>query len=170
MKKKSHIVISGAGFRILSFLLLNLILIIPPASAQNTLVGKNLLNDIDLYRSQFVQEKLFVHTDKDSYISREICWFRVYYVDAFNNSPASLSKIAYVEILDRNNRPMLQQKVSLKPGESNGSMIIPVNIPSGTYKLRAYTNWMKNFDPEYYFEKSIRIINTKNLQPDSAFR
>ena len=24
--------------------------------------------------------------------------------------------------------------------------------------------------PEYYFEKSIRIINTKNLQPDSAIR
>src|SRR5580692_11544403 len=152
---------SNAGLRILFFLFLELALILPSALSQNTLVGKNLLNNYNQYRSEYVQEKLFVHTDKDSYISREICWFRVYYVDAFNNSPASLSKIAYVEILDRNNRTMLQQKVSLKPGESNGSMIIPVNIPSGTYKLRAYTNWMKNFDPEYYFEKSIRIINTK---------
>ena len=170
MKIKFQIVKLNGGFRILFFLFLELILILPSALSQNTLVGKNLLNNYDHYRSEYVQEKLFVHTDKDSYISREICWFRVYYVDAFNNSPASLSKIAYVEILDRNNRPMLQQKVSLKPGESNGSMIIPINIPSGTYKLRAYTNWMKNFDPEYYFEKSIRIINTKNLQPDSAIR
>ncbi len=160
----------NAGSRILFFLFLNLILILPVAFSQNTLVAKNLLDNYNLYRSQFLQEKLYVHTDKDSYISREICWFRVYYVDAFNNSPASLSKIAYVEILDRNNRPMLQQKVSLKPGESNGSMIIPVNIPSGTYKLRAYTNWMKNYDPEYYFEKAIRIINTKNLQADSTLR
>ena len=151
MKTKFHIIKSSAGFRILFFLFLELIFILPSALSQNTLVGKNLLNTYNQYRSEYVQEKLFVHTDKDSYISREICWFRVYYVDAFNNSPASLSKIAYVEILDRNNRPMLQQKVSLKPGESNGSMIIPINIPSGTYKLRAYTNWMKNFEPGVLF-------------------
>ncbi len=170
MKKKFYIEKQSAGTRIVFYLFLELILILPSAFSQNMLVGKNLLNNYNQYRNEFFQEKLFVHTDKDSYISREICWFRIYYVDAFNNSPANLSKIAYVEILDRNNRPMLQQKVSLKPGESNGSIIIPINIPSGTYRLRAYTSWMKNFDPEYYFEKPIRIINTKNLQPDSTFR
>src|SRR5258708_25223165 len=37
----------------------------------------------DQYRSRFIVEKLFVHTDKDTYISREICWFRIYYTDAF---------------------------------------------------------------------------------------
>ncbi|HEV3221955.1 MAG TPA: hypothetical protein VGZ90_03715 [Puia sp.] len=170
MKKKIHIAKSNAGFRILFFLFLEFILIAPAAFSQNTLVAKDLSNDYNQYRSQYVQEKLYVHTDKDSYISREICWFRIYYVDAFFNSPASLSKIAYVEILDRNNRTMLQQKVSLKPGESNGSMIIPINIPSGSYKFRAYTSWMKNFGPEYFFEKAIRIINTKNLQADSTLR
>ena len=111
-------------------------------------------------------EKLFVHTDKDTYISREICWFRIYYTDAFYNRPAAVSKIAYVELLDKNNLPVLQQKVSLKSGESDGSMIIPVNIPSGTYRFRAYTNWMKNFSPDYYFEKDIRIINPQNLQSE----
>ncbi|HET7002684.1 MAG TPA: hypothetical protein VFI33_15275 [Puia sp.] len=122
----------------------------------------------DQYRSQYIQEKLFIHTDKDTYISREICWFRIYYTDVFYNRPASVSKIAYVELLDKNNLPVLQQKVSLKPEESDGSMIIPVNISSGTYRLRAYTSWMKNFSPDYYFEKSIRIINPQNLQPEPA--
>ncbi|HEY4937152.1 MAG TPA: hypothetical protein VII44_11255, partial [Puia sp.] len=168
MKTKIHIAKSSAGFRILFFLFLEFILIVPAVYSQIPVIGKDQMNDFNQYRSQYVQEKLYVHTDKDSYISREICWFRIYYVDAFSNTPASLSKIAYVEILDRNNRPMLQQKVSLKPGESNGSIIIPVSIPSGTYTFRAYTSWMKNFGPEYFFEKAIRIINPKNLQPDST--
>ena len=120
------------------------------------------------YREQYIPEKLFVHTDRDSYVSREILWFRIYYVDAFYNKPASLSQIAYIEILDKNNLPVIQQKVSLKAGESDGSMIIPVNIPSGVYRLRAYTNWMKNFSPDYYFEKAIRITRPQNGQPDSA--
>jgi hypothetical protein len=170
MKTKIHISKLSTGFRILFFLFLELIFIVPVAFSQNTQVSNNLVKDFNQYRNQYTQEKLFVHTDKDSYISREICWFRIYYVDAFFNSPASLSKIAYVEILDRNNRPVLQQKVSLKPGESNGSIIIPINIPTGTYKFRAYTSWMKNFSPEYFFEKAIRIINTKNLQSDSTLR
>lgn len=135
--------------------------------SQNTTPETELINRFNRYRSQYIQEKLYVHTDKDSYVSREICWFRMYYVDAFYNRPASISHIAYLEVLDKNNHPLLQQKVSLKPGESNGSFIIPINMPSGVYRLRAYTSWMKNFSPEYYFEKPIRIVNPRNLQPDS---
>ena len=134
------------------------------AFPQNNQQEKDIQAAFDQYKSRFIQEKLFVHTDKDTYISREICWFRIYYTDAFYNKPATVSKIAYVELLDKNNLPVLQQKVSLKPGESDGSMIIPVNIPSGTYRFRAYTSWMKNFSPDYYFEKVIRIINPQNLQ------
>jgi hypothetical protein len=137
---------------------------ISSAFPQNNQQEKDIQAAFDLYKSRFIQEKLFVHTDKDSYISREICWFRIYYTDAFYNKPATVSKIAYVELLDKNNLPVLQQKVSLKPGESDGSMIIPVNISSGTYRFRAYTSWMKNFSPDYYFEKVIRIINPQNSQ------
>jgi hypothetical protein len=92
----------------------------------------------------------------------------VYCVDASFNKTSTISRIAYVEILDKNNRPVLQQKVSLKPGEADGSLIIPITVPTGTYKFRAYTSWMKNFGPEYFFEKTIRIINPVNLRPDSA--
>ena len=149
--------------KFLFLLILEYLFIIPAAFPQINPQEKVIQAAFDQYKSRFIQEKLFVHTDKDIYISREICWFRIYYTDAFYNRPATLSKIAYVEILDKNNLPVLQQKVSLKPGESDGSMIIPVNIPSGTYRFRAYTNWMKNFSPEYYFEKNIRIINPQNL-------
>ena len=140
--------------------------IIPVAFPQDYPQEKVIQAAFDQYRSRFMVEKLFVHTDKDTYISREICWFRIYYTDALYNRPAAVSKIAYVELLDKNNQPVLQQKASLKSGESDGSMIIPVNIPSGTYRFRAYTNWMKNFSPDYYFEKDIRIINPQNLQPE----
>jgi hypothetical protein len=138
------------------------------ACAQAPAMNKILADDLNQYRSSYVQEKIYVHTDKDAYTTREICWYRIYYVDAFSNQPASMSKIAYVEILDKNNRPVLQQMASLKDGQSSGSLVIPINIPSGTYTFRAYTNWMKNFGPEYFFEKPIRIINPKKLIPDST--
>ncbi len=136
--------------------------------SQNTSLAKSTVDDFNQYKSQYVQEKLYVHTDKDSYVTREICWFRIYYMEAFMNAPTNISSIAYVELLDKKNQPVIQQKVSLKPGESFGSFTIPTDLASGTYTFRAYTNWMKNFGPDYFFEKAIRIINPKNLSPDST--
>lgn len=157
---------SGKKIKRITLVLMESLFIITSAFPQNIRQEINIQTAFDQYRSRFILEKLFVHTDKDTYVSREICWFRIYYTDAFYNRPATVSKIAYIELLDKNNLPVVQQKVSLKPGESNGSIIIPVNIPSGTYRFRAYTSWMKNFSPDYYFEKSIRIVNPQNLQEE----
>ena len=167
MKKIKNILQLNRSSAILISLLAGCLLIIQTVSSQNTATEKPPLFAFNQYKSQWIQEKLYVHTDKNSYISGEICWFRLYYTDAFSNRPATVSQIAYVEILDKNNRPVLQQKVSLKPNESEGSLFIPVNLVSGTYIFRAYTNWMKNFGPDNFFEKAIRIINPKMLQPDS---
>jgi hypothetical protein len=105
-------------------------------------------------------EKLFVHTDKNFYLAGEIMWFKVYNVDAGNHQPVDASKIAYLEILDKENKPVMQAKIALKKGKGNGSFYLPVSINSGNYRLRAYTNWMKNFPAEWYFEKPVTIINS----------
>ena len=138
-----------------------------PAKAQNKYDDTAIVKYFDDYKSHYIQEKLYVHTDQDVYVSRQILWFRIYYTDVFFNRPGNLSQIAYLEILDRNNTPVIQQKVSLKPGESNGSFIIPTSLKSGYYHLRAYTNWMKNFDPELFFDKQILIINPAKPEEDS---
>lgn len=112
------------------------------------------------YSNQALQEKLFVHTDKEFYVAGEIVWFKVYYINGTTHKPLRLSKIAYVELFNERNEPVLQSKVSLKPGEPDGSFYLPVSLNTGNYILRAYTSWMRNFPEEYFFEKKITIINT----------
>jgi len=114
----------------------------------------------DEYRMNNLQEKLFVHTDRDGYVSGEICWFKIYDVDAASNKEMPVSTIAYVEILDKNNKAVLQCKVSLNAGYGNGSLYLPITMSSGAYRFRAYTRWMQNTSPEFFFEKSILIVNT----------
>ena len=120
------------------------------------------------YNGNVWQEKLYVHSDKSFYITGEIVWFKLYLVDALSNRPAPLSKVGYVEILDKNNKPVEQGKIALSNGEGNGSFHLPLTISSGHYKLRAYTNWMKNFDAALFFEKVITIVNPLKAQPAIA--
>lgn len=105
------------------------------------------------------QEKLFVHTDKSFYITGEILWLKIYNTDATENKPLDVSKVAYVEILDRQQNPVVQAKIKLDNGSGSGSLSIPITLSDGNYKLRAYTNWMKNFGPDFFFEKTLTIIN-----------
>lgn len=123
----------------------------------------------DVYRKEAVQEKIFLHTDKDFYLAGEICWFKLYDVDASFHRPLDLSKLAYVEILDKNNKQVLQAKIALKNGDGNGSLYLPPSLESGKYRLRSYTNWMKNFSANYFFEKNITIINSRKVyEADTA--
>lgn len=116
-------------------------------------------NSFNLYKQSALQEKIYVHTDKTTYLPGEILWFKIYCVDGNDHKPLNLSKVAYVDILDDNQNPIAQAKVLLKNGMGNGSLYIPVSVNNGNYKFRTYTNWMKNFSPEFYFEKMITLIN-----------
>ncbi|WCT12092.1 hypothetical protein [Mucilaginibacter jinjuensis] len=111
------------------------------------------------YQQKNLHEKLFVHTDKSFYLTGEILWVKVYDVDGATNKPLKISKTAYVDVLDKANNPVMQAKIALNNASGNGSVYIPVNLENGNYKLRAYTSWMKNYSPDYYFEKQISIIN-----------
>jgi hypothetical protein len=119
----------------------------------------SLISKFNLYRNNALQEKLYVHLSQNFYLTGETMWFKVYAVDATLHKPIALSKVAYVEILDVNRRPVLQGKIRLNDEGGSGSFFIPATLLSGNYVLRAYTRWMQNFSPEYYFTKNITILN-----------
>ena len=130
--------------------------------AQNS--GTKIEEQLDSFRKEMAGEKLFLHTDKDFYLAGEIVWFKVYYVDASFHRPLNVSKVAYVEILDKDLKPVSQAKISLSDGSGEGSFYLPASIISGVYRLRAYTQWMKNFSEDYFFQKPLTIVNsTKSL-------
>jgi hypothetical protein len=118
-------------------------------------------NELHAWQERHLQEKLYIQTDKEFYLAGEICWFKLYTVDALNHHPLDLSKVAYLEWLDKDNKPVLQAKAGLADGHGDGSVYLPLTLHSGNYKLRAYTSWMKNYGADWYFEKDITIANTR---------
>jgi hypothetical protein len=98
------------------------------------------------------QEQLFIQTDKPGYHAGETIWFRIDVI------PAG-SAIAYIELLDSANAPVMQDKIKLNNAFGAGSLTIPANLPAGNYLLRGYTNLMKNYGAESFFTKQIGIVN-----------
>jgi len=130
------------------------------------LTTASIIDQFRSYSEKAVQEKLFLHTDKEFYVAGEILWFKIYYTDGSYHKPMALSKVAYTEILNEKNEVVLQATIALVPGHGNGSFYLPTTLATGNYSIRAYTRWMRNFDEGYFFEKKITIVNTlKNPEP-----
>ncbi|WP_187261939.1 hypothetical protein [Pontibacter beigongshangensis] len=120
----------------------------------------SIVSSFDKHRKEIMQEKLFLHIDRPSYVSGETMWLKLYNLDGTLHQPLDLSKVAYVEVLDTANQPVLQAKIALREGIGHGSFVLPLTLASGNYNVRAYTSWMKNFSPDFYFEQPVTIVNT----------
>jgi hypothetical protein len=114
-------------------------------------------------------EQLFLHLDRPAYAAGETLWFKAYAVDGTFHRPLAMSKVAYVEVLDAAQRPVLQTKVALAQATGQGSLELPAGLATGRYVVRAYTNWMKNAGPAFYFQCPITVVNTWQAgQPPAA--
>jgi hypothetical protein len=137
-------------------------------------VLQQLQNKFNTYYQNTLQEKIYVHTSKSFFLTGEILWFKIYNTDGNTNKLLDISKVAYVELIDNTHNAVLQTKVAMVNGMGSGSFYIPFSLNNGNYQLRVYTNWMKNFGADHFFEKIITVVNplktpnTNEVNPSTA--
>jgi len=151
----------GHYCRILYIAMLFLLFQGSPLYPQST-VADNIAKRFDFYTSAFPREEMYVHCDRKDYIAGEDVWFSFYLIDRKSNKPSAEISIAYFEILNPDNRPVIQRRFSLEGGTGSGHVVLPDTLSSGLYMIRAYTSWMKNFMPQNCFTKFVRIYNPLN--------
>ena len=96
------------------FFIINLLCLLPVQdSIAQSFPTDSITKKFDQYRRQAFQEKLYLHTDRNFYLTGEIIWFKIYCVDGSFHRPIDVSKVAYLEIIDRDNESVLQTKVEL---------------------------------------------------------
>jgi hypothetical protein len=73
--------------------------------------------------------------------------------------------VAYVELLNTRQEAVLQAKVPLTTGGGVGRLLLPYNLATGSYQLRAYTRWMRNESERLFFHTSLAIYNPMEAAP-----
>jgi hypothetical protein len=114
------------------------------------------------YCESVPREEIFVHTDRQEYISGELLWFNIYVINRQSLKPSLNSKIVYFEVLNPENRPVAQKRILIDKGYGPGQVTLPDTLSTGTYTIRAYTSWMKNFLPYNCFMQDIKVYNAFN--------
>lgn len=112
------------------------------------------------YRSVYPQEKAYLHLDKPYYTLGDTLWFKGYLVEGALHLADSASQVLYVDLIEqRTGKNVAIRRVRLDGGLGQGDIILPENLPYGAYTIRAYTNWMRNFSEDFFFQKNIYLFD-----------
>lgn len=102
-------------------------------------------------------ERVYLQTDKQLYMAGELMWMKLYTTDD-SGSLLSFSKVGYVELVS-DSVPEAQVKIEITEGTGAGWIELSPMLPTGYYRLVAYTRYMRNEGEPVFFEKTIGIIN-----------
>ncbi len=117
------------------------------------------LQPLEKMLHQYPQQKVFIHLDKEEYLAGESIWLKAYVVDAATHKPDNMSTNLYVELVNTKGELASIDLMRLENGVSHGDIWLPDSISEGNYELRAYTDWMHNFDKDFFFSKDIYVYN-----------
>ena len=116
-------------------------------------------NYLNKYQEDFPVEKAYLHLDKHTYTLGEDLWFSAYLVAGGTQVPSPMSKTLYVDLFDGDGLLLTQKMILIEKGRGAGDFKIPNFGKAGTYQIKAYTSWMKNFGEEYFFSQNIQVID-----------
>jgi len=108
-------------------------------------------------------EKIYLHFNKSNYNSGDDIWFKIYLIDANTNKPDALSKIVYVDLINSSNKIIDSKVIKIEKGYGEGNFELAIKQFHGQYTVRAYTNYMRNFDTTFFFRKSIYINSSSRF-------
>lgn len=127
------------------------------SAQQDTTIMSNILGKSKIIAEQYPAEKVYVHFDKPYYSVADTMFFKAY-VTFEQNVPSPLSKVVYVDVLNSQDSLVKSLKLPVTNGMAYGSLDLDmVNFKQGNYYVRAYTVWMFNSSPDYFFTKTIPI-------------
>jgi hypothetical protein len=107
------------------------------------------------------QEKIYLHTDKPYYLVGDTIWFKAYLTTGSKHQLSALSGAIYVDLINEGDSIAKELKLPVTSGMAVGDFVLSDSlIREGNYRIRAYTNWMRNAGPEYFYDHIFTIGNS----------
>lgn len=121
---------------------------------------------LSIAETKYMQEKIYLQTDRNTYAAGETVWFKAYLTA--DNLPAPMSKTLYAELLNEKGAVLQRKMMPVVLAGAASDFILPDSISEGRLFIRAYTSWMLNFDSSLLYVKPIHLLPKKATAKKAA--
>lgn len=105
------------------------------------------------------RESVFVHLNKSTFIVGESLGFKAYVFDKATDKLSEPSSNLYCLITDKEDHVVKKGLFLVKQGTTSNTFEIDSTLKTGTYKFKAYSNWMRNFEEKLSFSQEFSVID-----------
>ena len=124
-----------------------------------------LISLLTVQGAERLRERVYISTDRDVYVAGDAVWLSAWCLDAGTGRLSGFSKTAYVEV--HSPTGMVQTaKIALNGGRGAGRLTLPTTLPTGNYRLFAYTRLgasEEGFDP-VPGSRTLSVFNTLSTE------
>ena len=115
-------------------------------------------------------EKIYLQPDKKIYTNDQTIWFKAIVTNAINHAPTTLSQVLHVDLIGPDEKILDSKLIKLDDGIGSGDFDLLKAYPEGTYLLRAYTQWNRNFGSDFFFTSYLRVYDASGKTKADPFR
>src|SRR5580658_2911273 len=118
----------------------------------DTTLLKNAVSKLRSHLTAHVVEKTYLQFDKPYYAAGDTIYFKAYVTMGERHNLSLLSGVLHAELINTANKIDKAIKLQITNGVTWGDFALPDSLPQGNYRVRAYTNWMRNEGEDACFE------------------
>jgi hypothetical protein len=111
-----------------------------------------------IYSFGYEPEKIYLQMDGKVYTTDKTIWFKAIVTNASDHNLTKFSGVLYVELIAPDEKLLEKKIIKLENGVGNGFFDLNNNYSEGTYLIRAYTEWDRNFGTDFFFNEYIQVF------------
>jgi hypothetical protein len=116
-----------------------------------------LVTTLQKWTDTIPQEKVYLHMDKPYYALGDTIWFKGYVTVGSRHQLSALSGSLYVDLITDKDSIVKSLKLPITSGMVMGNFVLGDDYKEGSYRIRAYTQWMRNAGEDYFFDRTFTI-------------
>lgn len=112
---------------------------------------------LNAYHQQLPEDRVYAHFDRTLYAPGETIWLTAYVRDGATLKPSQQSDIVHIELIGPRGNIEQQLHAIAQDGIARAHFDLPGAAPGGQYKVKVYTQWLKNERQPAYFVQDITV-------------
>jgi len=120
-------------------------------------VIQSITEKLSTYSANQSIEKTYLQFDKPYYAIGDTIYFKAYITLGAQHKLSALSGILYADLISPAGTISRSIKLAIAAGVAWGDFVLADSLKGGNYRVRAYTNWMRNEGDDAFFDQPLLV-------------